>query len=67
MAFRINQRSQNIGARRLYTVIEKVIEALSFDAPDLPASERTVRIDAEYVNKQLKGIAEDEDLAKYIL
>jgi ATP-dependent HslUV protease ATP-binding subunit HslU len=67
VAFRINQRGQNIGARRLYTVIEKVIEDLSFDAPDLPASERTVRIDAAYVNDQLKGIAEDEDLAKYIL
>jgi ATP-dependent HslUV protease ATP-binding subunit HslU len=64
---RINQRAQNIGARRLYTVMEKLLEDLSFDAPDLPAGEREVRVDADYVRERLKAIAEDEDLAKYIL
>ena len=67
IAFRVNQRAQNIGARRLYTVMEKVVEDLSFDAPDLPQDQRCVRIDAEFVHQRLKGIVEDEDLAKYIL
>jgi ATP-dependent HslUV protease ATP-binding subunit HslU len=67
IAFRVNQRAQNIGARRLYTVMEKVVEDLSFDAPDLPQDQRCVRIDAEFVRQRLKGIVEDEDLAKYIL
>ena len=67
IAYRVNQRTQNIGARRLYTVIEKVVEGLSFDAPDLPAGSRQVRIDADYVREKLKTIIEDEDLAKYIL
>ncbi|MCX5683627.1 MAG: HslU--HslV peptidase ATPase subunit, partial [Planctomycetota bacterium] len=57
----------NIGARRLYTVVEKVVEALSFDAPDLAESDRRVSIDAAYVRERLKSIVEDEDLAKYIL
>ncbi|MBE3097486.1 MAG: ATP-dependent protease ATPase subunit HslU [Planctomycetes bacterium] len=67
IAFSVNQRAQNIGARRLYTVMEKVVEDLSFDAPDLPQDQRCVRIDAEFVRQRLKGIVEDEDLAKYIL
>ncbi|MBE3069623.1 MAG: ATP-dependent protease ATPase subunit HslU [Planctomycetes bacterium] len=67
VAFRINQRAQNIGARRLYTVVEKVLEEVSFDAPDLPADRRQVTVDAAYVGDRLRGIADDEDLAKYIL
>jgi ATP-dependent HslUV protease ATP-binding subunit HslU len=67
MAFQVNQRSLNIGARRLYTLLEKVVEQVSFDAPDLPEAEREVRVDAAFVCERLKGIAEDEDLAKYIL
>jgi len=67
IAFRVNQRAQNIGARRLYTVMEKVVEDLSFDAPDLPQDQRCVRIDAAFVHQRLKGIVEDEDLARYIL
>jgi len=67
IAYRVNQRMQNIGARRLYTVVEKVVEGLSFDAPDLPADGRRVRIDAAYVREKLQTIIEDEDLAKYIL
>jgi len=67
ISYRVNQRMQNIGARRLYTVMEKVLEDVSFEAPDLPAAKRKVRIDADYVREKLKDVIEDEDLAKYIL
>jgi ATP-dependent HslUV protease ATP-binding subunit HslU len=67
IAYRINQRTQNIGARRLYTVMEKVLEDVSFDAPDLPEDRRRVMVDAAYVREKLRSIMEDEDLAKYIL
>jgi ATP-dependent HslUV protease ATP-binding subunit HslU len=64
-AFRVNQTTQNIGARRLYTILEKVLEDLSFDAPAMDASKFT--IDADYVRQRLGAIAEDEDLSRYIL
>jgi ATP-dependent HslUV protease ATP-binding subunit HslU len=67
IAYRLNQRTQNIGARRLYTVMEKVTEGVSFEAPDLPQDQRRIRIDAEYVRERLRAIMADEDLAKYIL
>ena len=67
ISYHVNQQTQNIGARRLYTVMEKVLEDVSFDAPDLPADERKVRIDAAYVREKLKDVLQDEDLAKYIL
>ncbi len=67
ISYHVNQQTQNIGARRLYTVMEKVLEDVSFEAPDLPADERKVRIDAAYVREKLKDVLEDEDLAKYIL
>ncbi len=67
IAYRTNQRMQNIGARRLYTIMEKVTEGISFDAPDLAESARHIRIDAAYVHETLKSVIEDEDLAKYIL
>jgi len=47
--------------------MEKVLEDVSFDAPDLPADERKARIDAAYVREKLKDVLQDEDLAKYIL
>jgi ATP-dependent HslUV protease ATP-binding subunit HslU len=67
IAYRINQSTQNIGARRLYTVMEKLVEDLSFEAPDLPEDEREIAINADYVRDRLKDVAESEDLAKYIL
>ena len=67
IAYRINQTAQNIGARRLYTVLERVMEDLSFEAPDLPEDRRRVRVDAAYVRDRLKAIVENEDMAKYIL
>jgi ATP-dependent HslUV protease ATP-binding subunit HslU len=65
IAYDVNRRTQNIGARRLYTILEKVFETISFDAPDLP--EKKVRIDADYVRERLGDIVKDEDLSKFIL
>jgi len=67
IGYQINQTTQNIGARRLYTVMEKLMEELSFEAPDLPEEKRQVHIDGAYVRERLQDIAESEDLAKYIL
>jgi len=63
----VNERMENIGARRLYTVMEKLLEEISFDAPDMAVSETEVTIDAEYVRKRLEDIIEDEDLSRYVL
>jgi ATP-dependent HslUV protease ATP-binding subunit HslU len=65
IAFDVNRRSQNIGARRLYTILEKVFETISFDAPELP--EKKVTITAAYVRERLDDILQDEDLSKFIL
>ncbi|HET9753194.1 MAG TPA: ATP-dependent protease ATPase subunit HslU [Myxococcales bacterium] len=65
VAQEMNTRSQNIGARRLHTVLEKVLEDVSFGAPDLAA--QTVRIDAGYVREKLDRVLKDEDLSRYIL
>ena len=64
-AFRVNQTTQNIGARRLYTILERLVEELSFEAPDMKMG--SVRITAQYVHDRLKQVAEDEDLSRYIL
>ncbi len=61
----VNQRTENIGARRLQTIMEKVVEKLSFDAPDM--SGQTINIDGRYVNDRLAEIAKDVDLSKFIL
>lgn len=63
----VNERMENIGARRLYTVMEKLLEEISFDAPDMTVSKREVTIDAEYVRNKLEDIIEDEDLSRYVL
>jgi ATP-dependent HslUV protease ATP-binding subunit HslU len=65
MAVKINKRSQSIGARRLHTVMEKLLEDASFDAPDL--KDKDIVVDAEYVRDKMKDIVKDEDLTKYIL
>jgi ATP-dependent HslUV protease ATP-binding subunit HslU len=64
-AYRVNQRMQNIGARRLYTIMERLLEELSFEAPDM--SRGRVEINAEYVRKRLEDVTKDEDLSKFIL
>jgi ATP-dependent HslUV protease ATP-binding subunit HslU len=65
VASRVNEDTENIGARRLHTIMEKVLEETSFDAPDL--KKKTVKIDAVYVRKQLSEIVKDQDLSRYIL
>lgn len=65
IAWQVNRRAQNIGARRLYTIMEKVVEDISFDAPS-KAGEK-VTIDAAYVRNRLADIVKDEDLSKFIL
>jgi ATP-dependent HslUV protease ATP-binding subunit HslU len=65
IAARVNRQSENIGARRLHTVMERLLEELSFQAPDLAPKEVTV--DAAYVRERLDSISKDEDLSRYIL
>jgi len=65
MAALINERAENIGARRLYTMMEKLLEEISFDAPEMVGKSRV--IDATYVRERLKDFVEDEDLSRYIL
>ncbi len=64
-AFQVNQTSQNIGARRLYTIMERLLEELSFEAPDMKKGR--VPIGAAYVNERLSELTKDEDLSKFIL
>jgi ATP-dependent HslUV protease ATP-binding subunit HslU len=64
-AAQVNESSENIGARRLHTIMEKLLEEISFDAPDL--KKKTIKIDAPYVRKQLEAIVKDQDLSRYIL
>ncbi len=64
-AARINEQMENIGARRLYTIMERLFEEISFNAPEMSGQE--VNIDADYVRDRLKDIVEDLDLSRYIL
>ena len=64
-AFRVNEGTENIGARRLHTIMERVLDEISFEAPD--RKEKQVTVDAEYVNKMLVDIVKDQDLSRYIL
>jgi ATP-dependent HslUV protease ATP-binding subunit HslU len=61
----VNERTENIGARRLYTIMETLLDDISFDAPDI--SEKKVDIDAGYVKGKLDDVVEDEDLSRYVL
>ncbi len=65
MAARVNERVENIGARRLSTILERVLEEISFTAPD--RSDEVIRIDRAYVEDALEGLAGDQDLSKFIL
>jgi ATP-dependent HslUV protease ATP-binding subunit HslU len=64
-ATQVNEQTENIGARRLHTILEKVLDELSFEAPDL--KKKNVKVDAAYVNKQLADIVKNQDLSRYIL
>jgi ATP-dependent HslUV protease ATP-binding subunit HslU len=65
IAFDVNRRTANIGARRLHTILERVFETISFDAPDL--AEKAVTITGDYVRERLAEAVRDEDLSKFIL
>jgi len=65
LAVEVNSRTENIGARRLATLLEKVLDEVSFEAPDMQGVE--VRIDAAYVSRALNDIVEDQDLSRYVL
>jgi ATP-dependent HslUV protease ATP-binding subunit HslU len=65
IAFEVNERTEDIGARRLYTVMERLLDEVSFDAADLAG--QTVVIDAAYVDKRLADLSHDDDLSRYIL
>jgi ATP-dependent HslUV protease ATP-binding subunit HslU len=65
IAYDVNRRAQNIGARRLYTIMERVFETISFEASDL--TDKKITIDASYVRQRLTDVVKDEDLSKFIL
>ncbi|RLA85308.1 MAG: HslU--HslV peptidase ATPase subunit, partial [Deltaproteobacteria bacterium] len=65
IAEKVNQLTEDIGARRLYTIMEKLLDEISFNAPDLAGQE--VVVDAEYVRRKLADFLKDEDLSRYIL
>jgi ATP-dependent HslUV protease ATP-binding subunit HslU len=65
MAALINERTENIGARRLYTIMERLLDEISFDAPEMVG--KTMVIDAKHVREKLRDFVEDEDLSRYIL
>jgi ATP-dependent HslUV protease ATP-binding subunit HslU len=69
IAWQVNEKTENIGARRLHTLLERLLEEVSFSAGDLAAQhdETPIRIDAAYVNGHLGELAQDEDLSRYIL
>jgi ATP-dependent HslUV protease ATP-binding subunit HslU len=61
----VNEQTENIGARRLHTILERVLEEISFEAPEM--KKKTVKVDAAYVEKQLATVVKDQDLSRYIL
>jgi ATP-dependent HslUV protease ATP-binding subunit HslU len=65
VAWRVNRKTQNVGARRLYTILERVFEQISFDAPDMAG--KTFEVTREYVKERMAAVAKDEDLSKYVL
>ena len=65
IAFDLNRRTQNIGARRLYTILERVLEKISFEGPDM--ADKRVVITPEYVRERLGDVLKDEDLSRFIL
>jgi ATP-dependent HslUV protease ATP-binding subunit HslU len=64
-AARVNDKTENIGARRLHTVMERLLDEISFEGPDLP--EKSITIDEDYVERMLEDIVKNEDLSRYIL
>jgi len=71
IACQVNERTENIGARRLHTVMERLLETISYDADQLGdsghAGDPNLKVDARYVDEHLGNLAKDEDLSRYIL
>jgi ATP-dependent HslUV protease ATP-binding subunit HslU len=65
LAFLVNRTTQNIGARRLHTILERVLEDISFDAPD--RQNQKLVVDEKLVRERLEALSKDEDLSRYIL
>ncbi len=65
VAWQVNEKQENIGARRLHTVMERLLDSISFEASDM--ADQAITIDADYVNEQLGDLSADEDLSQYIL
>ena len=65
IAVTVNERTENIGARRLHTVMERMLDEISFEASDL--SGQRITVDAQYVREKLADVVKDEDLTRYIL
>jgi len=65
IAAAVNARSENIGARRLHTVLERLLDEVSFSAPEMP--NRKITINSAYVHQRLDAIVKDQDLSRYIL
>ena len=65
LAFQVNRTTQNIGARRLHTILERVLEDISFDAPD--RQNQKIVVDEKLVRERLEALSKDEDLSRYIL
>ena len=65
LAQQVNERTENIGARRLYTLMERLLEQLSFDAPEIGAQD--LKIEVNYVREHLKDVVENVDLSRYML
>jgi ATP-dependent HslUV protease ATP-binding subunit HslU len=66
-AWQVNEKTENIGARRLHTIMERLLEEVSFAAADASLQQGVLKIDAAYVNQQLQALSEDEDLSRFIL
>ncbi|EMF81464.1 ATP-dependent protease HslVU, ATPase subunit [Leptospira weilii serovar Topaz str. LT2116] len=67
IAYDMNEKHENIGARRLNTILERLLEEISFEGPDLPENQKKVKIDGKYVMDRLQGVIQDKDLSQYIL
>ena len=67
IAFDVNESTENIGARRLHTILERLLEEISFDAADLNTNREKISINEEFVKEQLGDLAKDEDLTRFIL
>jgi ATP-dependent HslUV protease ATP-binding subunit HslU len=65
VSFQVNERMENIGARRLHTVLERLLETISYEAADRAGE--VLRVDADYVDEHLGELVQDEDLSRYIL